>query len=59
MAHRACWVFFLVLKVISDITHWDLLIMFEGTVSIINNKLDLCVNERTMESAMISIVPYL
>lgn len=49
-------VFFVVLKVISDIAHWDLLMLFVGTVSIINNKSDLCVNERTMQSDRIPIV---
>lgn len=41
-------VFFVVLKVISDITHWDLLMSFVGT--------DLCVNERIMQSDRIPIV---
>lgn len=58
MAHRACC-FYVVLKVISDMAHWDLPMLFVGTVSIINNKSDLCVNERIMHSDVIPIVTYL
>lgn len=39
--------------------HWDLPMLFVGTVSIINNKSDLCVNERIMHSDVIPIVTYL
>lgn len=51
-------VFFLVLKVISDLTHWDPL-MLVGIVGIINSKSDFCVNERIMQFDMIPIVTYL
>lgn len=51
--------FFLVLKVISDITHWHLLMLFVGIVSLINSESDLCVNERIMQCDMILLVTYL
>lgn len=51
-------VFFLVLEVISDLTHWDPL-MLVGIVGIINSKSDLCVNERIMQFDKIPIVTYL
>ena len=50
--------FFWVLKVISDITHWDLLLLFVGIVCIINSRSDLCVQERIMHFDMIPILTY-
>ena len=51
--------FFWVLKVISDITHWGLLVLFVGIVCIINSGSDLCVRERIMHFDMIPILTYL
>ena len=51
--------FFWVLKVISDSTHWDLLMLSVGIVCIINSRSDLCVHERIMHFDTIPILTYL